>query len=427
MRVLDVGSVLLGVVVLALVQADIVSTVLHPQAEGVLSGRVQRLGWAGFRVAARAMPRWSWGRRLLSWGFPLLVAGLIAFWLLGLLVGFALLYLPWVEDPAWFVVPDNVASAPVEALYFSGVTLLTIGYGEIHPVGLPFRTLAMLEAASGVLTVSLSVAYLLAVYPQVARQQAVAVALNAEVAGQTSGLPMLRRYLLTGRERDLSMRLRELALSLLDLTEAHMTHPVLYYVRPRRMEHSLLRVLVTAQGLIGALRYGLSPDEHADVVRDPQLLLLEEVFQRSLARLTAVTHGRVVPVDDAAERRALAAEFREVCAGLDALGFVSSRRVASVPVAPLVAALHQETAVGLGFGEVIGDGFASAEAPPTSGGERTGGDLDARQDPALDESADSAVAAYVEFRLATDPHLVAYAATRAYDLRQVRNGEHGHV
>jgi len=409
---LRLGCATSGVLLLLLVQWDILVTVLYPGVESPLSGHFHRLTWRLLRLLARAVPGGARRHAFLTGGLPLLIAGLIGLWLAGLLVGFALVDYPWLGDPARFAAPAGDAPSPAEALYFSGVTLFTLGYGDIQPVAAPFRALAVLEAASGVLTVSFSVAYLLAVYPALARQRTVAIALDAEVAGQAGGLPLVRRYRRAdgGWDGQLEVRLRELGLELLALTESHETHPVLYYAHPRRAQHSFLRMLLTVRGLVGLLRYGLAPERHADMVRNPQLLLLEQALGYSLRRLADSLHSApVARPADAPERRRLAAEYARLCADLEGLGLVSARQVAARPVPALVAP------AGTAGGD--GDGDAGAGAAPLGGVATYAGEPDVL-DPALDFSADLPVAAYVAFRLATDPYLAAYAAAAGYTVAQ---------
>ncbi len=49
-------------------------------------------------------------------------------------------------------------------LYFSLVTLTTLGYGDIVPISPPARMLAAFEAATGVLYIAFTVARLVAAY-----------------------------------------------------------------------------------------------------------------------------------------------------------------------------------------------------------------------------------------------------------------------
>ena len=59
---------------------------------------------------------------------------------------------------------------PVDLLYFSLVTLTTVGYGDIVPVGGEVRLIAGLEAATGVLYVAITVALLVSAYQAKGRQ-----------------------------------------------------------------------------------------------------------------------------------------------------------------------------------------------------------------------------------------------------------------
>lgn len=400
-------SALAGILLIALTLFDIVATVLHPQAQSPFSNRAHRLGWRLLRRAV-ALVR-APGRRhaLLGWGLPLLIAGLIGLWVLLLLLGFALVYFPWLGDPTFFQMPAGSGGSFLGALYFSGTALTTVGFGDYQARHPAFRALAVGEAASGFVVISLSVAYLLAVYPALARVQSLAVALDAEVAGQPGALPLVRRYLAADRdwEDDLAARLRELALALLDLTGDHETHPVLYYAHPRQVHHSVLRVLLTAQGLVGHCRYGLSPDRHGAVVRNPQLVLLEQSLLYALRRLSASLHIPEVRREEAlTPDDALAADFDRLCADLDALGLTSARTLDSAPVAAIRDASADDPAR---------DDPPPIRRPPPGTGRGIG-------DPAYDEVAPDPLAAYRAFRAETDPHLVAYARACAYPLGEAR-------
>ena len=402
-----------GLLLIGLALHDIVATVLHPRVESPLSNHFHRRAWQLLRLLTRPFPDARRQHALLGWGLPLLVAGLIAVWIALLLSGFALLYYPWLADRAYFDAPDGSAGTLLEALYFSGASLTTVGYGDFQAVHGLFRALAILEAASGFVVISLSVAYLLAVYPTLSRTHAIAVALDAEVAGQPGALPLVRRYLRNegGWEAELGDRLRELGLALLELTEVHETHPVLYYAHPPQVHHSFLRVLVTAQSLVGLLRYGLSPDRHGRLVRNPQLLLLEQSLGYSLRRLTASLHIPAVDGDDSpAQRCRWAATYDQLCDELEALGLVSARTLATAPVAAVAGASADDPAR---------DGSRHA-GPARWNGAVTGAERDDNGDPAFDRTSRTPLDAYLAFRLETDPHVAAYAAACGYDINESR-------
>ena len=409
-------SVGVGVLMIIVTLFDIVATVLHPQAQSPISNRFHRLAWRLLLFGARPFTAGDRRHALLGWGLPLLISGLIGLWVLLLAVGFALLYYPWIGDPAYFDTPPGTTGSPLDALYFSGTSLTTVGFGDFQATRNPFRLLAIAEAASGFVVISLSVAYLLAVYPAVGRVQALAVALDAEVAGQPGTLPLVRRYLAAeGRWDDaFADRLRELAVALLEVTGVHETHPVLYYSHPRHPHHSFLRVLLTAQGIVGRCRYGLSPDKHGAIVRNPQLVLLEQSLLYALRRLSASLHIPEIRREDALpEDDQLRADYERICAELEELGLTSSRQLDSAPIAPILDSSVDDPAR-----DEDGDDDDTGHRANT----RAVGGREAQGvgDPAYDDTATSPDAAYLAFRCETDPHIVAYAVACGYPIDEAR-------
>ncbi len=404
MALVTIGSTVLGLALLGLAAFDIWATVLHTGLESPLSNRFHRAGWRLISGVARHVP---FGAQLREAALPLLVAGLISLWIMLLFLGFAALYVPWLDVGGAFNIAEGATRHRSDALYLSGTAIATLGFGDITPEAWPVRALVVLEGMSGMATISLAIAYVLAVYPTLARLRVCVTALEAEVAGSASGLPLLRRYLHEdGKwDHDLDDRLRTLALELLALTENHETHPVLYYNHPPRVQQSMLRMLVTTQHLIGFLRYGLSPEHHANLVRNPQVLLLEQAFAFSLRRLATSLHTATRQTSgDPMDQSRYAADFARLCGDLEALGLTSARQLNADPV-PVLA---QGTRYPGLDGEHEVSTFSETQHRV---GVHPGG-----VDPALDLASESPVGAYIAFRLTTDPYLVAYAATSAYSL-----------
>lgn len=396
----------LGVLIIVFVQADVLATVLHPEIESPISSRFQRIARRVLIMIERVVFARNASQTILNWSLPLMVAGLIGLWLVLLSLGFACIYYPWIGNEAVFASPNQLDPTFLNAIYYSGVTLSTVGYGDIQPVTWPVQLVSITESTLGALTVAFGVAYVLAVYPAISRKRTVAAALDAEIAGQASAVPMIRRYLTEQHEwnEELASRLRELGLEILAITDAHETHPVLYYSHPRYVQHSFLRILVVVQNLIGLLRYGLSPDRHAHLVHNPQVLLLEQSLHYSLRRLTASLHIPPLPErDETAERRRLQGEYRIVCDELSYLGLIPASAIATEPVPVLV------------------DSHLAIEPSMTDPHDTfTYDGKPAIFDPALDLSSEAAVEAYVTFRLETDPFLEAYAAATGYPIEQAR-------
>jgi hypothetical protein len=303
-----------GIFLVALSLADVCLTVLHVQAESPFSNRVQRAVWrvldvtthlAGTRVRSHA----------LAWGMPLMIVTTIGFWVALHIVGYALVYAPFIRDPGAFKLSaEETAPAGILSLYFSAVSFVTLGYGDVVPVHPGLRLVAVSEALLGLLTISFSVTYLLSVYPLVARKLALAASLNQELGGRADGVAIVSRYVGGGHFAAFAERLRRLHEELLTIGQAHSIYPLLFFARPVAVHESFVRVLASVQGLVCTLRYLLDPHVHADVVDDPRLAVLEEGLLYTLHNLDRSSHlGDTSPRVDVAH---ILAESRETLAAL---------------------------------------------------------------------------------------------------------------
>ena len=159
-----------------------------------------------------------------------------------LTIGWALVYWPWM--PAGFLHTaelDAPGSSLHDSLYFSLVTLATLGYGDISPLSGWLRVVAPLESLLGLGLLTGSVSWLLSIFPVLARRRALAyeihlleeVRIDPDDPGPPSPLPSSVYADLTSRlvasERDL------------------VTFPITYYFHdddirfalPAAMEHLL--------------------------------------------------------------------------------------------------------------------------------------------------------------------------------------------
>jgi Ion channel len=92
-----------------------------------------------------------------------LAAGVATYLVIGLVWAMLYLLIGFLEPNAYQLAVGK-ALDPFNALYFSFVTLTTIGYGDISPVAPIARMLAMLEAVTGVLFPAVLIARLVSMY-----------------------------------------------------------------------------------------------------------------------------------------------------------------------------------------------------------------------------------------------------------------------
>src|SRR3954454_22474703 len=192
-------AVLLGLGLIGLAMLDVFLTVLHVQVESPISNRVHRRLWQVLLAISRFLPDRS-RAEVLGWGAPLMIGGILVFWSTLYVVGFALVYLPLMRDTTAFSVSTAQPGSDLgDALYFSATSFVTTGYGDIVPVHALVRLLALLEGGLGLTTLSLSVTYLLSVYPLIARKMSLAQSLNQETGGRSDAVILAQRYVTGGR------------------------------------------------------------------------------------------------------------------------------------------------------------------------------------------------------------------------------------
>ncbi|MEX0172081.1 potassium channel family protein [Streptomyces sp. LMG1-1-1.1] len=159
-----------GAVLVLFVLRDVFHTLWHPTRHGGLSRRVMRAVW---RLSALGGTRW----RSAGLAGPLGMVTVVAVWALTVAVGWGLVY--WPRMPEGFSYAPGLDPAehagPVDALYLSLVTLATLGLGDIAPTAGWLRALAPLEALVGFVLLSATVAWILGVYPALARRRALAL------------------------------------------------------------------------------------------------------------------------------------------------------------------------------------------------------------------------------------------------------------
>ncbi len=99
--------------------------------------------------------------------FEVLCAGIAEFLWLGLLWGLVYVLVARITPEAFASTSGagfNLSRHPFLAIYFSFVTLSTVGYGDITPVSNGARILAMLESTAGMLYVAVLIARLVALH-----------------------------------------------------------------------------------------------------------------------------------------------------------------------------------------------------------------------------------------------------------------------
>lgn len=273
-----------GATLLVLVFYDIYATILRATKQpGPFSTFLNRgLWWAATRATKRLDRRHR--HRVLSMIGPILMPLLIAVFILMLLTGFALIYLPRLATD--FKIDDAAhANQIFQAYYFSGVTFLTIGYGDILPVSNATRMIALIEGAAGLAIISLAITYLLTVYGALERKRAVALKFyhqarqGADISGYISS------HFARGRFHSLTESLREATHDLQELLESHLEHPVIHYFHPPEVYKGFPRALFVVLETVAILNAHLDEEEYVEAGDHPDVLIAGDNARYVLAEL----------------------------------------------------------------------------------------------------------------------------------------------
>jgi voltage-gated potassium channel Kch len=274
-----------GAVLLVLVAYDVYATVLHSSARyGPIGEGLNRAVW---RLARKVAFRLGRKRRhkLLNMVGPALMPLLIVTYIVLLTLAFALLYTPHVPDD-FVIAAGPKADAPwLNAAYFSGCTLTTLGYGDIVPRTAALRFVALIEAASGFALISLAITYLLAVNTALERKRAVALSLYHQAGEGADAAGYIAHYFVDGKFHGLREALRTSTRDIQALLESHVEHPVIHYFHPIEVYRSLPRILFLLLETCTVIRATLDREETADLRNFPEVRTLEASARHVLNQL----------------------------------------------------------------------------------------------------------------------------------------------
>jgi hypothetical protein len=196
-----------------------------------------RSSWLLGRGVARLMPAGRWRQGVLSAFGPLSVFGLIAVWVAGLIISFAVLH--WSLD----TMIQGANSRFLSYLYFSGTTFFTLSYGDLIPAGAAARVLTVAEAALGYIFLAAIISYLPVLYQAFSRREITISLLDARAGSPPSAGELLRRLASGGGSAQ--PFLVEWERWAAELLESHLSFPMLSYYRSQHENQSWVSALTT--------------------------------------------------------------------------------------------------------------------------------------------------------------------------------------
>lgn len=254
---LNALQMVLGTGVLLVTFVDALTTTLVVSAgAGPVSKRVLPLIW---RLALR-LHRTDTRSTVLTATGPLLLVLTLLLWVAGLWVGWTLIFL---SGQSVVGQPGGVPASLGDVVYFTGMTIFTLGTGDLVAATSGWRIVMAAASFSGLFLVTLTITYLIQVVSAAVQRRTLAVHIHA--LGRTPD-QMLRR----AQDGDsfsgaFQQHLVDLTPQLLTSAEQHLAYPVLHYFHAREPQIAAPRAVALLDDSLLLFRSAPrpSPDDSA--------------------------------------------------------------------------------------------------------------------------------------------------------------------
>jgi len=184
---------------------------------------------------------------------PLSLILLLILWAMLLVLGFTLLQ--WGSGSP-MISPEKIATFGTY-LYMSGVTFITLGFGDVAPLSGPGRLLAVMEAGTGFGFLALIIGYVPVIYQAFSRRETDISLLDARAGSPASTSELLRRHSREGRIDCLKEYLGQWETWSAQVLESHLSYPVLMYYRSLHERQSWLTALTAILDTCSLLIVGI--------------------------------------------------------------------------------------------------------------------------------------------------------------------------
>jgi hypothetical protein len=233
---------LVGLLVIVIALLDCFESILQPRrvTRPYRFARLYYIGlWALWRTVAARISTPRRQAAFFSVFGPLSLLGIFAMWVLGLIVGFAMLN---------FALRTSVHSPEggtsfATYLYMSGTTFFTLGYGDVTPVTALGRAMAVGESGLGFGFLAAVLSYLPVLFQAYSRREVSIATLDARAGSPASAAQLLLRMARGGNMAAMDSFLREWEMWSANLLESHLSFPVLGYYRSQHDNQSWLAAL----------------------------------------------------------------------------------------------------------------------------------------------------------------------------------------
>jgi Ion channel len=240
----QIVAALAGLTLVLLLLVDAFESILQPRRvmhRYRFARLFYRATWRVWQFIAVRVPAGKRRESLLGVFGPLSLLCLFVTWVLGLIFGFALFQ--------WALrTPLRTADPRIDFLtylYMSGTTFFTLGYGDVTPLGIIGRTLAVVESGLGFAFLAVIIGYLPVLAQAFSKREVTISLLDARAGSPPCAAQFLMRLARAGSIAEINSFLVEWELWSAELLESHLSFPVLSYYRSQHDNQSWLAALTS--------------------------------------------------------------------------------------------------------------------------------------------------------------------------------------
>ncbi len=240
----NILSMAAGFALVVLTLGDIFQVVVVPRS----TGRRYRISFYVWRSVWRIWPAVGWRiyaadsdkrEEFLAIFAPFMLIALLGIWAALLVLGFALLV--WGLRAG--LTPAHASFEDV--LYFAGTSLLTIGFGDIVGRTAGPRLVSVLAGLAGLSMLSLTTAYLFAIFGSFQQRETFVVTVAARAGAPPSGVNLLAIAGYSMTRDDLPRLMIDAQRWAAQVMESHLAYPVLAFFRSSHDDQSWIGTLGT--------------------------------------------------------------------------------------------------------------------------------------------------------------------------------------
>jgi hypothetical protein len=162
----------LGIILLIITAADLISTSLSVRGAGFLTRRLSKSIWSTLLIINKKMGR----KKVLQFGGAIILVSILINWLLLIWLSASLLFIS--SPNSLMNVETNSTTTVVNKIFYTGYTLSTLGLGDIEPEGDFWDILTAILSFTGLILISIAITFLIPVVSAEITKRKISVNIN---------------------------------------------------------------------------------------------------------------------------------------------------------------------------------------------------------------------------------------------------------